>query len=403
MDVPGRDQAAEAFEQALLEDDPVELYERAPVGYLSTRPDGRIVKANQTLQAWIGFSLDELLDRSFVDLLTVGGRIYHETHYAPMLSMQGSVREIAVELLRRDGSRLPVLINARLDRTAADHQQVVRIVVFDATERRQYERELLDAKERAEASDHRARALARTLQQTLIPPMLPRIEGLDVAAAYHPAGDGSEVGGDFYDVFQVGPDRWVLAIGDVCGKGVEAAVVTALARYTIRALAVSQDLRLDDLVHQLNDVVLQQGTERFLTAVVARLTREGDGWDVEVVSGGHPPPLLVRDGRPEALSLPGTLVGVVVDPDVEAHRLRLGPGDRLLLYTDGVTEARGEGGFFGDRRLLTAAGRPGSAADLVDGLLAEVLDFQENLASDDIAVLAVRVPDRGPDPGSTAF
>ncbi len=102
--------------------------------------------------------------------------------------------------------------------------------MFDATERRSYERELLAAKRRAEESEVHASLLSRTLQQTLIPPEIPHIPGLDVAAVYRPAGDGEEIGGDFYDVFQIGVDDWMVAIGDVQGKGANAAVVTALAR-----------------------------------------------------------------------------------------------------------------------------------------------------------------------------
>ncbi|MFC6288393.1 PP2C family protein-serine/threonine phosphatase [Nocardioides sp. GCM10027113] len=392
MAPPSRERATEAFEEALLEDDPVLLYERAPVGYLSTSATGRIVKANQTLSTWTGYSHDELLARSFVDLLSAGGRIYHETHYSPMLRMQGTVREIALDLVRRDGSRLPVLVNARLDRTAHDHP-VVRIVVFDATERRQYERELLDAKDRAEASDRRARALATTLQQTLIPPMLPRIDGLEIGAAYRPAGDGSEVGGDFYDVFQVGPDTWMLAVGDVCGKGVEAAVVTALARYTIRALAVSHPGSLTELVDQLNEVVLQEGTGRFLTLILARLDRVDNGWDVELTTGGHPPPVLSRHvGRVVATPVSGDLIGVVDAPDIGTHRVHLGPGDGLLLYTDGVTEARRDQDFFGEERLLDVAGGAASAAEQVGRVLNAVLEYQRGTAADDVALVAVRCP-----------
>ncbi len=168
-----QDRAADEFQEALLEDDPVQLYERAPCGYLSTTPDGRITKVNATFATWTGFDVSELVGRQLVDLLSVGGRIYYETHYAPLLRMQGSVREIAVDVVRAGGDRLPVLLNARLDRGPDDQPRVVRIAVFDATERRAYELELLRAKEAAEVSERRASSLARTLQETLIPP-LPR-------------------------------------------------------------------------------------------------------------------------------------------------------------------------------------------------------------------------------------
>ena len=182
-----------------------DLYEHAPCGYLSTMPDGTIIKVNQTLLSWLGHERHDLIGRRRLsDLLTAGGRIYHETHYAPLLSMQGTVREIAVDLVRADGSRLPALINSILVRDRDGAPTVVRTSVFNATDRRAYERELLHARERAERSESRARELATTLQASLIPPAPPVIPGLDVGATYRPAGEGDEVGGDFYDVFAAG-------------------------------------------------------------------------------------------------------------------------------------------------------------------------------------------------------
>ena len=136
------DTAVDAFQEALLEDDPVQLYDQAPCGYLSTTPHGQITKVNATFATWTGFAASELVGRQLVDLLSVGGRIYYETHYAPLLRMQGSVREIALDVVRASGERLPVLLNARLDRSPDGEPRIVRIAVFDATERRAYEREL---------------------------------------------------------------------------------------------------------------------------------------------------------------------------------------------------------------------------------------------------------------------
>ncbi len=270
--------ASEAFYAALLDDDPEELYERAPCGYLTTTPDGTVVKANATFCALTGYAREQLVgQRTFAELLTAGGRIYHETHYAPMLRMQRTVREVAFELVRSDGDRLPVLVNAALEVDADDSPRLVRVAVFDATHRREYERELLRAKQRAEQSESRARALARTLQSTLIPPSPPTLPGLDVSAGYRPAGNGEEVGGDFYDIFQIKTGDWVLALGDVCGKGVDAAVITALVRHTLRALSVQQD-DPSAVLRSLNEVLLAQGTERFCTVVLARLRLEGGAW-----------------------------------------------------------------------------------------------------------------------------
>ena len=375
-------------------DDAEDLYHRAPCGYLTTTPAGAILRANDTLARWLGWSAEELGDKTFVELLTAGGRIYHETHFAPLLRMHGEAREIAVDLRCRDGARLSVLINASMDRHTDEAPGDIRIAVFDATERRRYERELLRAKERAEASEARASTLARTLQQTLIPPSLPLIPGLELAAAYRPAGDGSEVGGDFYDVFDLGEDEWIAVLGDVCGKGAEAAVVTALVRYSVRALAVGMR-RPSVLLGQLNEALIHHGSDRFCTIVVARLRRADRGWEVELSVGGHPAPLLLpADGRAHEVEARGPLVGVIEGAVYSDREFLLNRGDTLLLYTDGVTEASGAEGFFGGERLLDVidSGVRTGAAPVVDRVLNEVLDFQAGLARDDIALLALAVP-----------
>ena len=138
-----------------------ELYEEAPCGYLTTRPDGTIVRVNGTFLRWTGHAREALVGRRFQDLLTGGGRIYHETHYAPLLRMQGRVREIALDIVRADGSRLPALVNATLKVDAAGEPQLVRAMVFDATDRQRYERELLAARDRERLARERADALQR--------------------------------------------------------------------------------------------------------------------------------------------------------------------------------------------------------------------------------------------------
>jgi sigma-B regulation protein RsbU (phosphoserine phosphatase) len=385
--------ASEAFYAALLQDDPEQLYERAPCGYLSTTPDGIVVKANATFLDLTGYDREDLVGRrTFAELLTAGGRIYHETHYAPMLRMQGAVREVALEIVRADGDRLPVLVNAALVSDDHGEPRAVRIAVFDATHRREYERELLRAKQRAEQSESRARALAQTLQSTLIPPSPPLLPGLEVSAAYRPAGDGQEVGGDFYDIFQISAGDWVVALGDVCGKGVEAAVVTALVRYTIRALTVQQRSP-SRVLGDLNDVLLRHDSARFCTVVLVRLHQEGGAWSATLASGGHPLPLhLTGDRGVEQVGAPGTLVGVLPEVGFTDTVLRLPAGDLLVVYTDGVTEGRRGKELFGEDRLhrsvLTHRDDPMPA----DGILGDVLDYQEGSARDDIAVVTVRVP-----------
>ena len=386
----------DAFLTALAGDDPARLYDRAPCGYLTTTPDGLIAKANQTFLTLTGYEQSDLVGRlRFVDLLSPGGRIYHETHYAPTLQMHGVAREIALDLVCADGRRLPVLVNSVLERDGSGTPTAVRTAVFDASQRREYERELLRAKERAEESEAHARRLAQTLQQSFVPPTHPRIPGLDLAAVYRPAGDGTEIGGDFYDVFEISPDDWCVVIGDVCGKGVEAAVVTALARYTVRAAAVRQSEPSGALA-TLNEVLLHHDSDRFCTVTVLRLRQRAGKWSATVSCGGHPLPCLVRSQMlPRTIGDPGSLVGVFDRPRFADVTVDLNAGDLIVVHTDGITEARDPGGdFYGDGRLMAFLSRHrGPPSGLVLALLDEVMQFQSHRPHDDIALVAIAVPD----------
>jgi sigma-B regulation protein RsbU (phosphoserine phosphatase) len=204
--------------------------------------------------------------------------------------------------------------------------QVIRVSVFPATDRRRYERELLRARERAERSEARARVLAQTLQASLVPPAPPEIPGLEVGAVYRPAGAGDEVGGDFYDVFETGDGDWSIVVGDVCGKGAEAAGVTALARYTIRAVAM-RTRRPREVLSDLNQALLDHSVERFCTVVYLRVRRDTvDGVQVTVASGGHPLPLLLAADGVREVGTAGSLLGVVDAPDLHDTTLVLHPG-----------------------------------------------------------------------------
>lgn len=385
------ERAVEAFQAALSEDDPDQLYDQAPCGYLSTTPTGQIVKVNATFCTWLGVTPAELLGRRFVDLLTAGGRIYHETHYAPMLRMQGFVREIAVDLRRPDGTHLPVLLNASMSSTPDGAPGLIRVAVFDATERRAYERELVRARDLARAAEARAEALARMLERSFIPPVPPVVPGLGIGAVYHPAG-GTDVGGDFYDVFPAGPRTWAVTLGDVSGKGVDAAVITSVARSTVQALTVLGH-ELPEVLQGLNEVLRQRASDKFCTIVLAHLVLEDRGWRVRLVVGGHPPPLLLCPGaEPSFVCVGGPLVGILPNVDFEEHEIVLGPEDTLIFYTDGITEATSPDGDFGDERLLqwARAHTSSSPAQIVESLLQEVLAFQDGRPRDDIAVVALR-------------
>ena len=383
------------FYAALAEDDPEELYDSAPCAYLSTRPDGTIVKANRTFLIWTGYSGDGLLGRRrFQELLAPGDRIFYETHVGPLLRMQGYVREVAFDLVCQSGARLPVLVNSVIKRDGAGNPIVVRIALFDATERRAYERELMVARRRAEESEARATALARTLQASFLPPAIPPVPGLDLGGAYRPAGDGSEVGGDFYDVFETGRGSWGIVLGDVCGKGPAAAVITSLARYTVRAEALRTPYP-SAVLAALHEALVRDHPEHFCTALFLVVSPTADGARLVVASGGHHLPVrLASDGAVDTLGSTGTILGMLDTPFLSDSSATLRRGDMVVLYTDGVTEARHGRTFFDDERLRAViAGTAGMAAqEVADHIVAEALAFQQGDARDDMAVVVVRVP-----------
>jgi sigma-B regulation protein RsbU (phosphoserine phosphatase) len=389
---------AAAF-SALLDEDAEDLYENAPCGYLSTLLDGQIAKINGTLLSWLGYTRDELVGRRyFTDLLTAGGRLYHETHFAPLLNMQGEVGGLALELLAADGTRLPVLVNSVVKATDTGQPLLIRTTIFDARDRRAYERELMRARQEADRDRERLQHLVTTLQRSLLPPALPEVPGLDAAAHYHIASV-DEVGGDFYDLFALGGERWGLFLGDVCGKGASAAAATSLIRYTLRATAV-YDADPAAVLATLNTVMHEQyerDPRHFCTAVFGFLSPANGGFTVTLAAGGHPAPLLIRaDGTVNYLLMPnGPLIGVWDNVTFAATSVVLSPGDTLLLYTDGLTEARtGESGNrYGDEALrdLAASLAPASAASTVAAIVA-LLDRLGRGVEDDTAVLALSVP-----------
>ncbi|MET9491058.1 SpoIIE family protein phosphatase [Nocardia sp. NPDC006630] len=393
----GEDGADPAF-SALLEDSAEDLYEHAPCGYLSTLMDGTIAKINTTLLGWLGFERAELVGRRrFSDLLTVGGRIYHETHLAPMLAMHGRVDGLALELRCTDGTRLPVLVTSVVKAGSDGTAQLIRTTIFDARERRAYEQELLRARRAADYERDRVQKLAATLQQTLLPPALPAVPGVEVAAYYHPAS-ADEVGGDFYDLFPLAGGSWGFFLGDVSGKGAPAAAVTSLTRYTLRAAAVYDPDPLS-VLGNLNTVLHQghRGTgPRFCTVIYGALQPESCGAALTVAAGGHPPALLIRaDGTVAAIDTPGgMLVGALADAVFTGAQVRLDPGDTLLLYTDGLTEARiHDRERFGEDRLREFLGTFGaSTAPALIAAVTELLTGFGDGVDDDVALLALSIP-----------
>jgi serine phosphatase RsbU (regulator of sigma subunit)/PAS domain-containing protein len=236
--------------------------------------------------------------------------------------------------------------------------------------------------------------VASILQRSLLPPALPEVAGMDLAARYRPSAGGADISGDFYDVFETGDGALVAVIGDVCGKGPDAAALTGLFRNTVRAAAVRARSPRRVLA-AVNEALLGQVDDsRFGSAAFLRLTRDGDRMVVAMASGGHPLPVVVRAGGTVApVDCAGTVLGVVPSPVLEERTELLEPGDAVVLYTDGVTEARRAGELFGDDRLLEVlagvAGAP--AAEVAAAVEGAALAFQGGVSDDDLAVLVLRV------------
>jgi serine phosphatase RsbU (regulator of sigma subunit) len=240
--------------------------------------------------------------------------------------------------------------------------------------------------------------LARTLQQILLPPRLPTIPGLQIAARYLAGGTGAEILGDFYDVFPSVRGSWGLVVGDVCGKGVLAAKSTALARHTLRGEALRQ-ARPSLILNGLNQALLDWPTDdpRFLTAIYATVRPHLAATSIRICSAGHPLALVRRaNGRVQAIGRPGTLLGLLPDPDLYDTRQVLRAGDSMILFTDGVTEARShiDRDFYGDRRLSDLIGGVGnvSAARTANAVIKATSAFSGGVVSDDTAVLVLKVP-----------
>jgi PAS domain S-box-containing protein len=238
-------------------------------------------------------------------------------------------------------------------------------------------------------------AVAHTLQRSLLPPVLPEVPGVEIAARYLAAGAGNEIGGDFYDCFPTGAGEWAAVIGDVCGKGAEAAAITALARHTLRA-AVVHDPQPSAALCELNAAMLRHGTDyRFCTVLYVRLTPGAGGVDVCLATGGHPLPLLLRaSGEVRFVGSFGTVLGVLPDPTISESSLRLRGGDTLLLYTDGVIEASPLDDAFGPEQLAAFLGGcvGKDAAKIAAGVERRVLEVQHGQLRDDLAVVVLRVP-----------
>ena len=367
----GTDAAGDSFE---------DLFEDAPCGLLASDAEDTIVRANRTFSAWTGFAAEDLVGRSLKQLLTPAGRIYYETHYAPLLRMQGAVREIAVELVRADGTRMPALLNATLVIDADGTPRSIRTAVVDARDRRRYEKELLEARRREQE-------VALELQRALLAGDPPVRDGLSIDVHYRPGTSGLEAGGDWYDAFAIGEGRVAIVVGDVVGRGITAATTMGQLRSAIRALA-STGLGPAALLEALDGYAARHSVGRMATLAYAELDLEAR--TATYAAAGHPFPAAWSDGDPASLLEEGRSPPL----DAAARRgprpeatIRLGRDAGIVLYTDGLIERRNESLSVGLATLRTEIDdlRPEVDADKL------ARRMQAPKRDDDVCVLVARV------------
>lgn len=240
-------------------------------------------------------------------------------------------------------------------------------------------------------------SLARVLQESLLPDRLPDFGGIDLGAAFRPAGDGAVIGGDFYDAIVASDDALTLAIGDVTGKGAAAAALTSLTRHTLRTAAMYERAPSAILGTLNRALVAGRGRRgKYCTVALCRFERRTGGFTARVSCAGHPMPLVLRGaGAVEPIGLPGTILGFVDDPVIHEVDTTLGPGDAVVLYTDGITEARTRSGLLGDERFATMLGACAgmSAAAIAARLERAVVESQQGDTRDDVAITVARVTD----------
>jgi PAS domain S-box-containing protein len=376
--------------EGLLDESAEELFESAPGGYLSTAMDGTILRVNRTFEALTGLSRDELVGaRRFQELLTPGGRIYHETHYAPLLQMQGAVREIAIEVVCADGTRLPALVNSVVHHDDAGRPRAIRTMVFPATDRRRYEQELLVARGQEQQ-------VALELQRSLLAGGLAEGDEFELGVAYRPGVKGLEVGGDWYDAFWLEPgERIGLVVGDVVGRGLEAAATMGQLRSAVRALA-STGFEPGALLEALSEFSRRHEVGQMAT--VAYVEVDVRLHAMRYACAGHPPPVVLEPGGEPFFAWEGR------SPPLDAHMqwtdrpeaaLDLSPEATILLYTDGLIERSDRPLHTGLDELLEGVGR--LRDDVPDALVTSLADHATatHPHPDDVCVIALRLAAAG--------
>ncbi|MBA9006580.1 SpoIIE family protein phosphatase [Thermomonospora cellulosilytica] len=345
----------------------------------------------------VAFSADEPLRPSVARVLAEGRREVHDG--VP----PAQARELCPPGIEPDRAVTVVLLPLMAKGTCFGVMTLVRARPYGAAELSligDHADRVALALDAARLHDRQVR-MSQRLRSALLPPALPEEAGLRLGAAYRPASEDMLIGGDFYEMLPDPSGGWVFALGDVCGKGVDAAVYTGRVRQALRTAAVVDSAPLA-MLELLNRTLMSHDQGGFVTLLVGRPEVLPDGAvRVRLAGGGHPPPLVLRrGGEVETVKVTGMFAGAFDDASFEERDVLLAPGDMLLLYTDGVTEARDDSGrMYGEQRLVrdlgTCAGAPPGAA--VERLMQLVLEYLRRREHDDIALLALQAwPEGGP-------
>jgi sigma-B regulation protein RsbU (phosphoserine phosphatase) len=366
---------------------------------------GRVLDFNPAAEATFGYERDAVIGELLADLIIPSElRDLHHRALARYVERgEATILNRRLELtgMRADETTFPAELT--VTRVGTSEPPVFAGFIRDITERRDAEEQLgrlLDSEHeervRAEHAEQAARRAAAALQRSLLPPLLPSIPGVELGAAYRSGTQGWDVGGDFYDVFELSSGNWALVVGDVCGKGLEAAAMTAMVRYAVRAAAVRHGPP-SDVLRAVNDALLRDTSRgEFCTAIYACMDVSEDVPVVRLAVGGHPLPLLLdASGTVTPVGRAGTLLGAFPGAVGHDDELLLRPGELMLFYTDGVTEARTPHGMFGlDRLAALLAGCVGaSAQEVAERVQSAVSAATDTQVADDLAVLALRAAD----------
>ncbi len=298
----------------------------------------------------------------------------------------GGAMYVAAYALMAHGSRIGTITAIRRDRPWTRDS---RELLLAATRR------VAGAFDRAELHADRSKFVAM-FQAAATPKDLPQIAHLDIAVHYRPATELVRLGGDLYDVFEVEPGSWMIAVGDICGKGIVAAGHAELARTALRSAAFSTGDPVKAL-EILNRTLLAESSRPMLTAVLARFDVTDDGVDVAIAAAGHPPPILISDvDEWSTVDTRGTMLGATPAPSFHNSQVTLRSGQAIAMYTDGITESRFGTSFFGTERLgkTLSSAWPSSAAAMAADVAATLDTWAAGQPPDDILLMVVRVADK---------